>query len=223
MMLALLLAAMLSADTNGAWQHTRADGTVGTLIVADGHFSLAWYRRDPAKFIATEGGAWTPEAGGMRVTYEFDTANPDRVGTTRTLNVKEEGDRLVIDGAAWTRVDGGTPGALKSAWLMTGRKRDGVISTRTPGPRRTMKILSGTRFQWIAYNVETKEFFGTGGGTYTTADGKYTESIEFFSRDDSRAGRSLEFTYELVDGAWHHSGKSTTGEPMYEIWSRRTE
>ena len=106
---------------------------------------------------------------------------------------------------------------------MTGRVRDGTTQTRTPGARRTMKLLSGTRFQWIAYNVETKEFFGSGGGTYTTADGTYIESIEFFSRDDSVSGRSLEFDYELVEGAWHHKGTSSKGDPMHEIWTTRKE
>ena len=72
-----------------------------------------------------------------------------------------------------------------------------------------MKILSGTRFQWIAYNVDTKEFFGTGGGTYTTVDGKYTENIEFFSRDATRVGASLTFDYSLPDGEWRHQGSSS--------------
>ena len=43
-----------------------------------------------------------------------------------------------------------------------------------------MKILTGSRFQWIAYNTETKQFFGTGGGSYTAKNGVYTENIEFF-------------------------------------------
>jgi hypothetical protein len=84
-----------------------------------------------------------------------------------------------------------------------------------------MKILSGTRFQWIAYNVDTKEFFGTGGGTYTTSGGKYTESIDFFSRDNSRVGARLEFDFILDDGDWHHSGKSSKGDPIDEVWSKR--
>ena len=224
--LAILLAAASPAaktDLTGAWQHVRADGTVGTWIVADEHFSIAWYRRDPAKFVSTEGGTWADADGGIRLTYEFDTANPDRVGTSRTASVAGSGERITVDGAAWTRIDAGAPGALKGAWLMTGRKRDGEISMRKPGARRTMKILSGTRFQWIAYNVETKQFSGSGGGTYTTDGGKYTENIEFFSRDDKKTGLSLEFGYSFVDGAWHHVGKSTAGEPMHEIWGRRAD
>lgn len=226
MLIPILFAALLAAtqpDIAGAWQHVREDGTVGTMIVADGHFSVAWYRRDPAKFVSTEGGTWAPADGGVRVTYEFDTANKDRVGTSQNVAIAMAGDRLTVDGSSWTRLDSGTPGALKGAWLMTGRKRDGEITTRKPGARRTMKILSGTRFQWIAYNVETREFFGSGGGTYGTQNGQYTENIEFFSRDDARAGKSLEFQYDFVDGVWHHIGKSTAGEPMHEVWSRRAD
>ncbi|MCK5105463.1 MAG: hypothetical protein KAR17_21715, partial [Cyclobacteriaceae bacterium] len=80
---------------------------------------------------------------------------------------------------------------------------------------------SGTRFQWIAYNSETKEFMGTGGGTFTTKDGKYIENIDFFSRDNSRVGASLEFEYELKGNDWHHKGFSSRGDPIYEIWSLR--
>lgn len=89
----------------------------------------------------------------------------------------------------------------------------------TPGDRRTIKILSGDRFQWVAFNSATKEFSGTGGGTYTAGNGKYTENIEFFSRDDSRVGASLEFDYDVKDGKWHHKGKSSKGDDIYEIWS----
>ena len=119
------------------------------------------------------------------------------------------------------RVDDGTPGQLANAWLITGRKRDNGMQTITPGARKTMKILSGTRFQWIAYNSESGQFFGTGGGTYTSENGKYVENIDFFSRDSNRVGASLEFDFELVDGEWHHSGLSSKGSPIYEIWSPR--
>ncbi len=101
--------------------------------------------------------------------------------------------------------------------------RNGTLGTprSADNPRKTMKILSGTRFQWIAYNVETKEFMGTGGGTYTTTNGKYTENIDFFSRDNSRVGASLEFDFEIKGNDWHHKGFSSKGDPMHEIWSLR--
>lgn len=206
----------------GAWQTTQDDANV-VSIVTDQYFSVAFYK--PDMFIGTFGGAWKEVAPGkMEVTIEFDTFDSTNVGTTSEMSFSLEGDKLMIEDNAWTRIDDGTPGALNDAWLMTGRKRDGEgeIQTRQIGPRKTMKILSGTRFQWIAYNTETKQFFGTGGGTYTTVDGKYTENIEFFSRDNKRVGASLPFNYDLVEKAWHHSGKSSKGDPMYEVWSRRS-
>jgi hypothetical protein len=62
---------------------------------------------------------------------------------------------------------------------------------------------------------------GTGGGTYSTLDGEYTENIEFFSRDDTRVGFSLKFDFELIDGDWTHKGLSSKGDPIHEIWSIR--
>jgi hypothetical protein len=97
---------------------------------------------------------------------------------------------------------------------------NGSLQTITPGARRTIKLLTGTRFQWIAINSETKEFFGTGGGTYTFENGKYTEHIEFFSRDSTRVGASLSFDGKVEGNNWHHSGLSSKGEPINEVWTR---
>lgn len=81
-------------------------------------------------------------------------------------------------------------------------------------------MLTGNRFQWFAINPETKEFFGTGGGTYSFENGKYTENILFFSRDNSRVGAHLTFDGKIEDGNWHHSGLSSKGDAIYEIWGR---
>ncbi len=59
------------------------------------------------------------------------------------------------------------------------------------------------------------------GGAYTIIDGKYTEHIECFFRDNSRVGASLEFDFELIDGKWYHSGFSSKGAPLHEVWSLR--
>ena len=59
---------------------------------------------------------------------------------------------------------------------------------------------------------------GTGGGIYTTKDGKYSEIIEFFSRDNSKVGSKLKFNYELINGEWNHKGFSSKGDPLHEIW-----
>ncbi|KPM32993.1 Hypothetical protein I595_1420 [Croceitalea dokdonensis DOKDO 023] len=213
----------------GAWQAEYSENgkpMKSVLIFADGYQVATQYSAVTGAFLATNGGYWSLEGSKMTEKVEFDSEYPEHVGNTNSFEISLTDDTLSIIGQKilWKRVDDGTPGALQGAWLMSGRKRDGEIQARdTNRPRKTMKILSGTRFQWIAYNTETKEFKGTGGGTYTTVDGKYTETIEFFSRDDSRVGASLPFTFELIDGDWHHSGFSSKGVPLYEIWSLRKE
>ena len=172
----------------------------------------------------TNGGSWKLEGDTVTEKVEFDTNNPERVGTEVSFKVynKDSIMGIVGDKAIWRRINKGNPGKLQGAWLMSGRIKDGKTQSRdTNRPRKTMKILSGTRFQWIAYNTETKQFMGTGGGTYTTINGKYTENIEFFSRDDTRVGASLEFDFSMKDRKWHHSGLSSKGDPIHEIWSLR--
>lgn len=227
LVLSLCLSFSLSGQSLlGAWEGTFTDAEGkdyrSVVIITDGYQVATEYDAD-GTLRSTNGGSWSLDGDQMTEVVEFDTRDSSNVGKEITFAITlTENTLSVPDGRTWTRIDDGTPGALQGAWLMSGRKRDGEISTRdTSRPRKTMKILSGTRFQWIAYNTATKQFMATGGGTYTTKDGKYTENIEFFSRDPSRAGASLEFNFELVDGDWHHSGKSSKGDPLYEIWSQR--
>lgn len=211
-------------DLTGAWTTFAADGSEGLLIVTEDHFSITYYKSEPATFLFTGGGKWELATNGtVNVLWEFHTQDKELVGQNQEIPINSQEDELSFGQEKWQKADNGTPGKLSGAWLITGRKQDGEMSTMTPGARKTMKILSGTKFQWIAYNSETGEFMGTGGGSYTTKNGKYTENIEFFSRDNSRVGASLEFNFELKDGRWHHSGKSSKGDPIYEIWSTRQE
>jgi hypothetical protein len=212
----------------GAWEryHTSESGEKlkSVVIFSDGYQVLTTYHAETGKFIHCNGGTWKLEGDTMTEQVEFHSDNSEAVGKESTFQVTmTEADLSIVDfNMQFQRIDDGTPGKLQGAWLMSGRMRDGELQERdTDRPRKTMKILSGTRFQWIAYNTETKQFMGTGGGTYTTIDAKYTENIKFFSRDDSRVGASLEFDYRLVDGAWHHSGLSSRGDPIHEIWSVR--
>lgn len=212
----------------GAWEQTsntfKGEKIRAVVIFAEGYQVSTTYNETTGKFLSTSGGSWSLKDDMITEIVEFDTKDPERVGTSISFKIKVKKKKLIIvkDKSEWKRIDDGKPGKLQGAWLMSGRVRDGKTQMRnTDRPRKTMKILSGTRFQWIAYNTETKEFKGSGGGTYTTKDGKYTENIEFFSRDKTRVGASLEFNFEFVDGAWHHKGFSSKGKPMHEIWSIR--
>ena len=197
----------------GAWEGdfkgANGEKQRGVVIFSEGYQAITVYNAETGAFISSNGGKWRLEGNTMTETVEFDTRTPERVGSEVTFDIAITDSTLAILGSTMVlkRIDDGTPGKLQGSWLMSGRIRDGETQMRdTSGPRKTMKLLSGTRFQWIAYNTETKEFMGTGGGTYITENGKYAENIEFFSRDNSRVGVSLSFVYELIDGSWHHRG-----------------
>lgn len=213
------------AQLEGAW--TSNSGTEElTYIFSGKYFAVTRYSASEKKFIGTWGGTFRVEKGNLIELQEFNTLDPGKIGTetVRASKISKSKWLAELTGTEkieFKRVDDGKPGALAGAWLITGRMVNGKATSNRPGARRTMKILSGTRFQWIAYNVDTKEFFGTGGGTYTTVDGKYTENIEFFSRDNSRVGSTLNFEFSIEEGRWRHKGLSSKGEPIDEYWSKR--
>jgi len=211
----------------GAWEgdYTSKSGEKlrSVAIFTEGYQATTTYD-DSGKFVDTKGGSWKLLGDRLKGVVEFDSSNPEAVGSEVSFKISINDSNLEFVGSDmdYKRIDNGTPGALEGAWLMSGRVIDGKPQVRdTSGPRKTMKILSGTRFQWIAYDTGSKEFMATGGGTYTTVDGIYTETIEFFSRDNSRVGMSLNFDYDLIDGNWHHSGLSSKGDPIHEVWGIR--
>lgn len=212
----------------GAWEgySTSKEGIQlkNVVVFSEGYQVIAIYEANTGKFVSTNGGSWNLNGDTMTEVIEFDSQTPERVGSSVSFKVTISTNEIGIVGSdlKLKRIDNGSPGKLQGAWLMSGRIREGKIQNRDVSrPRKTMKILSGTRFQWIAYNTETKEFKGTGGGTYTTINGKYTETIEFFSRDNAKVGIVLPFNFELIDGKWHHKGFSSKGKPIHEIWSKR--
>lgn len=222
----LLATAAKAQDLSGSWEREAPFGDKNityVMLFSDGYFTWTAYYSEDGDFIATKGGSYTAENDQLIFKYEFDTADSNMVGRTEKHPMELRGKSLTLDDThKFKRQDAGKNTVLTGAWLFSGRKRDGEIRRRpTDGPRKTMKILTGNRFQWIAYNTATKKFFGTGGGTYTAEDGKYTENIGFFSRDNSRVGVSLQFDFAIKDGDWHHSGNNSRGEPMYEVWSGR--
>jgi hypothetical protein len=233
--LLLALGAALSAQSPatkliGAWESTftDAEGRASQLsmTIAEGFMVMTAYNKASGEFIATLGGRWRADWDNFSITYEFDSSDSTKVGGVSAMPYELIGTNLIFNGdKVWTRTDDMRPGALPGAWEIIGRKRNGTmqdLSERRNSPRKTMKILSGTRFQWIAFDIAKKQFKATGGGSYTTDEnGLYIEKIEFFSRDPARAGSQLSFDFKLVNGDWVHRGVSSKGKPLHEVWSLR--
>ena len=196
--------------------------------INDGYFIYNEYENNPPNFIRTLGGFTkikkTDHATLLIVSLEFNSNYEQDSIKQLSLPVKMVGEKLQLN---WfedvtlepieTHIQD-----LDGAWLFatrgpdTGQERRGEESSR-----KTLKFLKDGTFQWIAYDTESFKFSGTGGGRYTAQNGKYTETIEFFSRDADRVGAVLEFNYDIEGSDWHHTGKNSKGEPMYEIWARR--
>jgi hypothetical protein len=206
-----------------SWQNGNREETASFI---DGYFAHAVYNKAGKQFLYTWGGTYAVQGNQLKIKVEFNSQDKEKVGQELTIPFTLAGDGLKIslngEAATWKQTDKGT-GELAGTWRIAGRKQGEQPVTMPTGPRKTLKVLSGTRFQWIAMNTATKEFSGTGGGTYTFVDGKYTENIEFFSRDSTRVGASLSFNGKVTKDEWNHTGLSSRGQPIDEMWKRITK
>lgn len=219
----------LSQNFIGAWEtiiETKSGDKHKMIVTLTDKYQV-WtsFNIESGELVNSMGGSWTLIEDTMVMSYEFSLEAPETfTGISMPLAYTYENNTLTFPDVniQLKRLDDGTPGELEGAWLMYGRMLNEEFTTRDANnSRKTMKILSGTRFQWIAYDTEKKQFIATGGGTYTTENGEYTEKIEFFSRDITRVGMELKFNYELKDKDWHHTGFSSKGDPIDETWRLR--
>ena len=225
----LFFISIISSFSNGientSW--IRVDNGIYELrIYSDKYFALSKYNLDSKEFISTMGGSYSLEDGYYEV-LEFNSMDSSTVGDTIfysniKIKMKNDSGNMKIDGKEFSKnID---KNQLSGSWLMSGIERRGEMRMRDVNrPRKTLKMLAGGRFQWIAYDTSKKGFYGTGGGTFSAVDGKYVENIEFFSRDSNTVGKSLEFDFEIKEGDWHHRGFSSKGDPKYEIWTQRKQ
>lgn len=194
------------------------------LKIDSDYLTHSVYETSPPKFKKTVGGFYTLADNTLQVNLEFNSDYENDQVSELSIPISIAANKLTFKTdpeIVWSKAEA-TDQELDGMWLFATRGPDeGQERRGDENPRKTLKFLKDGRFQWIAYNTETMKFSGTGGGTFTSKGGVYTENIEYFSRDDSRVGATLEFNYELKDGDWHHKGKNSKGEPMYEIWARR--
>ena len=214
---------VMADQLRGSWMRSSGDKEQ-VLLFIDGYNTQTIYSKSGKRFIETRGGTYSINGNKLNIVYEFDTKDKEQTGQSLTYDFSIKNNELTINANGKTldykRIeDGSAP--LAGLWSISGRMQDGkVVPIHRTGTRKTIKILSGIRFQWAAIDPGQKQFSGTGGGTYEFANGKYTEHIDFFSRDSSRVGASLSFDGKLENGEWHHSGLSSKGDKIYEVWSR---
>ncbi|WP_215241385.1 hypothetical protein [Dyadobacter helix] len=225
--LLLILIAQLSMAQvpKGAWKSQEPTGSTSILIVGDNYLTIASYSLLNKYFERSEGGPFTMQGNKMTYTPEFNSSDTAKIGIPVVFTITRKDGVLTLryeEAMVWMLVDDASTSPMAGTWRITERAngQGALEKIHQTGTRKTLKLLSGSRFQWIAFDLAVKGFYATGGGTYTIKDGKYTEQIQFFSKDNNRVGSSLVFNWKLEDGRWDHSGKSTTGSPVHEIWEK---
>ena len=215
---------------NGVYEKTEKNDTstqTSRLIIKDSYFILTIFNSAPASFNYTVGGILTTEGKNFIVNLEFNSAIAKDSLKTLKGSFQLKGNRCMVIFDNGKKLDlekvTNEDQNFEGAFLMAGRVTDqGESRRRIDVPRITMKMLLDGHFQWIAFNKETFEFSGTGGGKYIAdKTGAYIEQIEFFSRNSGRVGAKLPFKYNIKGNDWFHQGNSSNGEPMHEIWTKR--
>jgi|SRR5690606_16596848 len=216
--IATLIMAQTSSNLKGVYTMKKDDMNIVWIFI-DGYSSQITYKDDA--YVSTFGGPYAYQDGTLTIRVEYNDVDAGMIGQTESFALTANADGLrEQSGSTWKKVVAKTQD-LDGLWRITGRKQgNDLVQIHQSGTRKTIKLLVDGYFQWIAIDPGAKTFSGTGGGHYTFTGGKYSEHILFFSRDNSRVGARLSFDGELKDGAWHHSGLSSKGDPIYEIWSR---
>ncbi len=215
--------AQAQSNLNGSWE-LKSGGNNHLLLIQDGFLFHTTYKGN--EFLRSNGAQFEVSGKRIKAKVLFNTADSVKVNQELELPFSINKGQLSLVTAEgkllFKRVDEGKA-PLAGVWRITGRMaNDGQIAPiHQKGTRQTYKLLTGTKFQWVAIDPAKKEFSGTGGGSYTFKNGKYTEHIEFFSRDNSRVGAVLTFNGKLENGDWHHSGLSSKGAKIYEVWRKR--
>ena len=208
----LILALLIYPSLNFSQvYHIDNEEDISRVILDNEYIVISKFKSDSGNFISTLGGYYQLNEGVYEINLEFNSNyEQDSIEslsiakTSKWKNISKENN------------------TLNGKWVMSGRYNNGEFRTRnTALPRKTMKVLIDGFFQWIAFNTETFKFSGSGGGEYETVDGKYIEIIQYFSRDDSRVGAELDFNYEIKNKDWYHTGLSSKGKPINEVWSIR--
>ena len=190
--------------------HFSDGGQNHRIIMDDTYLIETVYQQDNGTFSFTRGGFYQKSEKGIEVAFEFNS------------NYAQDSLKsLSYTALDWRKVSK-TNQALEGKWLMAGRvKAEGEQRRDLARSRKTMKLLLDGHFQWTAFDTASMRFMGSGGGTYTAQDGNYVETLEYFSRDNSKVGKVLPFEFTLKEDDWYHKGLNSKGLPMHEIWHKR--
>ena len=217
--LASLLLALQPRPTHslsGTWQFRDPAGATVLLTLADQYLIQTTY--EPTRFVATTGGSCQQEGDRLKLLVEFDTGDSSRVGRVEQSTLTIRNNQLVLTGPGrsqtFTRVDEPTT-PLTGLWRITGRANEtGQLTAMPRGPRKTLKLLTGSRFQWVAINPQTKQFFGTGAAPIPCTTATIPKPLISFRATTAGWASRLPSTRPLIRTNGSIAGKAQRAVPF---------
>lgn len=223
----LMSANSMAQNLNGVWEGTyeTPDGkeAVMRVLFSGDHQLAVWFESESGKFLSTNGGKWALQGDELTEWVHFNSDDPEAAGTSKRFKITLTDSTLSAEGIPLLKKQKpyANSAGLSGTWYFHARKQGDSMQYRdAESTRKTLKLLVDGYFQWVAYDLESGSFSGCGGGNYTAENGIYTEMIQYFSRDVSRVGNHLKFSYRISDQLWEHSGNNSKGEPLFELWKR---
>ncbi len=209
-----------SASLEGVWQNNE-EGTVSTIIATDSYLSLVKYKTD-GDFLETFGGKYIlSNTDEIFIDYDYHTTSIDVVNSRQSYNVSLKKKSFEIKGIKYKKLDT-QKSVMNGLWQISARQNtNGEMQEMKAGSRKTYKILMDGYFQWIAFDNQSHEFFGSGGGTFTLDKGKYQEKILVFSKDKKRIGDVIIFDADVNNSEWIHFGVNSKGDNIKELWKKK--
>lgn len=221
-----------SQTLNGAWRLTEVNNEPVEheviKLYSNSYFTSAAYHKSSGEFIEAKGGTYSLDHLSYKEHLEIDSTEPEHSGTTVNHVAELNNGSLTIINLhtgvkeQWAKFDDADNYQMTTCWRIHKKLDEGDTDWRTIeyAPRKTLKMVTNSRYQVLALNSKTGQFVGSSGGNWSSNENTYTENVEFFSKDQSNAGRSLKFDRKFENGLWLHSGKDTKGKLMKEKWVR---
>lgn len=199
-------------------------------IYTGGRFAFIYFDTKTGKFQGAGGGTYTVDNSKFSEKLEYFSWDSTAVGTSQTFDFKIEGNRFIQSGLlnsekykdyeikeVYEKVEDGIS-AAKSKHPLIGVWN---IESAQYGPEKTdiqkvygkvIKIITPGHFVTAFFNPDTKQFNGSGFGTWKVEGNNYTEKVLMFSWDDTMVNTEPKFTWEVKNNKFHQRGKIDSKE-----------
>ena len=124
---------------------------------------------------------------------------------------------LAVMAVAWSQTNGvdAKKSHIDGVWEL-------VSGQPLPKGARDIKVISGGRFMFAAYDAASGKPLYTAGGTFVLNGTSYTEHMDFASDiiGAGLIGKNQQFTIKVDGDTFTQTGTLTNGKPLSEVWRR---